>query len=319
MLNGFRCVRSTGRAQPQLAAAIPAHLRDVSTVTQPSDEVFVSSRSLYLYEHKDLHPVLESTQDSELWRRETVRFDAGYLNQRLTAYLFLPNQIRPPYQCVIFVPSGDAFQAKPGAAIEPEDYILRSGRALLYPIFWGTFDRLVAMPSDAANAGYPSPMFIREGLIAWKKELGRSLDYLATRKDIVKIGYLGVSAGAEFAPVLLAGEERVKTAVLLSGGMPANMKLMPESTSVNFAPRVTIPVLMLNGRYDSILPLEVQDSMLHLLGTPTANKAHILVESGHGVFAPEVRNTTIHEMLTWLDRYLGHFDSGKHISRKDAE
>lgn len=45
--------------------------------------------------------------------------------------------------------------------------------------------------------------------------------------------------------------------------------------------------------------------MFRLLGTPAANKAHVLAESGHGVFAPEVSNKTVHETLAWLDRYLG--------------
>ncbi len=308
LMNGFRCVRSFERVAPQqqLAAPIPAHPFDRTTLSRASDEVFAASRALYAYEHTDLHAVVESTTDSELWRRQKVRFQAGYSNQQLIAYLFLPKQRRPPYQCVVFVPSGDAFQAKPGDAIQPEEYILRSGRAMMYPIFWGTYDRFATMPPDPANAGYPSPMFIRECLIAWKRELGRSIDYLQTRKDIGQIGYLGASSGAEFAPVLLAEERRVRAAVLLSGGMPApHMRLMPESDSANFAARVTIPVLMLNGRYDSVLPLEVQDSMFRLLGTPAANKARILVDSGHGVFAPEVANKTVHETLAWLDRYLG--------------
>ena len=147
-------------------------------------------------------------------------------------------------------------------------------------------------------------MFIREALIAWKKDLGRTLDYLETRKDIGAIGYLGISTGAEFAPVLLAGEERVKAAVLLSGAMPVQMKLMPESNPVNFTPRMKTPVLMLNGRYDSILLPDAQEWMFRSLGTAMPNKAHVLVNSGHSVLAPEVRNQTIHQILDWFDRHL---------------
>jgi dienelactone hydrolase len=304
--NGFRCTKSgeTLRAQPQLAASIPADVSGNLSLVSASEEVWRTSRALYAYDHWNLSPRVESVTDSEDWRREKVHFRAGYPNQELTAYLFLPKQRRPPYQCVVFVPGGDAFQQTSGDTIQPLDYVLRSGRAIMYPILWGTFDRFVSLPSDPANGGYPSPMFIREALIAWRKDLGRTLDFLQTRQDIGAIGYLGVSTGAEFAPVLLAGDERVKAAVLLSGAMPAQMKLMPESNPVNFAPHMTMPVLMLNGRYDSILSEQAQDWMLRSLGTAAASKRHIWVESGHSVFAPKVRNKTIHETLAWFNRYL---------------
>jgi DNA-binding winged helix-turn-helix (wHTH) protein/predicted esterase len=307
LTNGFRCVRDLdpGNDQSQLAAPIPPPPPDHEPPKPASGEVYETSRSLYAYDRTDLHAAVESVTDSPLWRREKVRFLAGYPNQEVLVYLFLPKQKRPPYQCVVFVPSGDAFRAGSGDTIQPLEYVLNSGRALLYPILWGTLDRFVSpLPSDPANGGYPSPMFIREALIAWRKDLGRTLDYLQTRKDIAEIGYLGVSTGAEFAPVLLAKEDRVKVAVLLSGAMPEQMSLMPESNPINFAARITIPVLMLNGRYDSILTPNAQDSMFRMLGTAAPRKAHILVESGHGVFAPEVRNKTIRATLAWFDQYL---------------
>jgi DNA-binding winged helix-turn-helix (wHTH) protein/dienelactone hydrolase len=306
--NGFRCVADLSTPnvkQPRLSAPLPPPLSDQVPFNSGSDENWRAFAPLYAYDHSDLNPTVESIKESDLWHSEKVRFRGGYRNQVMTAYLFLPKHRPPPYQCVVYVPSGDAFQAKSGDTIQPLAPLLSSGRAIIYPIFWGTFDRFVGMPPDRANSGYPSPTFIREGLTAWRKDLGRTLDYLQTRKDIGQIGYLGVSTGAEFAPVMLAGEGRVKAAVLLSGALPVQMKLMAESNPVNFASGVTIPVLMLNGRYDSILTEEAQMGMFRLLGTHPSRKAHILVDSGHGVFAPEVRNKTIHEILAWFDRYLG--------------
>ena len=50
----------------------------------------------------------------------------------------------------------------------------------------------------------------------------------------------------------------------------------------NFAPRVTMPVLMLNGRYDFAAPLETsQRPLFRLLATPAKDKRHVLFESGH--------------------------------------
>ncbi len=306
-LNGLRCAKSGAKpaGQDLLTNAIPAPSLDEATPVTPSAEVFATSRHLYQYQHSDLQPIVESKSEFQFWRRETLRFPNGRGKDQLLAYLFLPAARRPPYQCVIYVPSGDAFQAKSGADIQPAEYILRSGRAMMYPIFWGTYDRFSGFPSDPANSGYPSPVFIREGLIAWKKDLSTSIDYLQTRKDIRQIGYLGVSAGANFAPVLLSGENRVKAAVFLSGAIPRHFRVMPESNPVNFAPNVTIPILMINGKYDSVSTGEEQELMLQLLGTSPDEKRRVLVESGHAVFAPEVLNTTVHETLAWFDRYLG--------------
>ena len=57
-----------------------------------------------------------------------------------------------------------------------------------------------------------------------------------------------------------------------------------EVEQLHFAPRVTVPVLMLNGRTDFVFPLETsQLPMFNLLGTPSADKHHVIVESGHSV------------------------------------
>ena len=79
-------------------------------------------------------------------------------------------------------------------------------------------------------------------------------------------------------------------------------KALPEVDQINFAPRVQVPVLMLNGRYDYIYPLQTsQMPMYRLLGAPAANKRHMLFEGGHNI----PRNELIKATLDWLDHYLG--------------
>ena len=60
---------------------------------------------------------------------------------------------------------------------------------------------------------------------------------------------------------------------------------------------------MLNGRYDTQYRYESQQKPLYrLLGTPAADKRHVVYETGHGPFP---RKEMIGDTLDWLDRYLG--------------
>jgi dipeptidyl aminopeptidase/acylaminoacyl peptidase len=77
----------------------------------------------------------------------------------------------------------------------------------------------------------------------------------------------------------------------------------PEVKQINFAPRVRVPTLMLNGRYDPFFPVEAsQVPMFQLLGTPAEHKRHRVYEESHYQLP---RREVVRETLDWLDRYLG--------------
>jgi len=182
------------------------------------------------------------------------------------------------------------------------DFLLKSGRAVLFPIYKGTFER-----QDDLKPGGPGgnpPASWRDHMIAWSKDLSRSLDYLQTREDIdrTKMAYLGFSWGGGIAPVLLAVEGRFKAAILSSGGFWFGRPL-PEADGINFVTRVKIPVLLLNPRYDDLFPVESsQLPLFRLLGTPERGKKHVIYESGHGNLP---HREEVRETLDWLDKYLG--------------
>jgi alpha-beta hydrolase superfamily lysophospholipase len=116
------------------------------------------------------------------------------------------------------------------------------------------------------------------------------------------MAYLGDSLGGQLGPIFLAVETRFQAAILYSGGF-LPWPVPPEATALNFAPRVKVPVLMLNSRYDDVFPLESsQLPLFHLLGTPEKDKKHVVYEGGHGDLPPR---QTIRETLDWLDKYLG--------------
>lgn len=118
----------------------------------------------------------------------------------------------------------------------------------------------------------------------------------------MRLAFYGLSLGAHRVPVFLALEPRLKTGIMLGGGLFTGVTLPPDIDAFHFTPRVRAPVLMLNGRHDFQFPLETsQLPLFRLLGTPASDKRHVVFDSGHVPPRMEV----IKEILDWLDRYFG--------------
>ena len=174
-------------------------------------------------------------------------------------------------------------------------YLLQTGRAVFHPVYQTTYERRLA-----DDAGRNSR---REANVQYAKDVFQSVDFLESRPEIdhQRLGYHGLSAGTWLGIFALAFETRVRAAVLSAGGLLA-APMLPETDEFNYAPRVKMPVLMINGRYDFAYPLEEsQKPLFRLLGTPAADKRHALFDSGH--VAP--RQETMREVLAWFDHYLG--------------
>ena len=146
-----------------------------------------------------------------------------------------------------------------------------------------------------------SSNFYRDHVVMWAKDLRRAVDYLETRPEVAtgRLGYYGLSWGGAMGGLLPAVEPRIRVSVLYVAGLdfePAR----PEADPINFIPRIKIPTVMINGRYDFFFPLETsQIPMFRLLGTPPDQKRHVVEEGSH--FVPRAR--LIQEVLTWLDKY----------------
>ncbi|MEP6801879.1 MAG: protein kinase [Acidobacteriota bacterium] len=296
---GFRCVRLASAAPPAATARITAAFRDFSKEKPVSDDLFRAYRGSYVYDKSALNARVEETLTLGEWRQEKVTFDAAYGGERVIAYLFLPKNAAPPYQTVVLFPGSGAIMADRFVLSPYADFIPRSGRALLAPVFKSTFERRDALKDDNPS----ETTFYRDHMVAWSKDLGRSIDYLETRSDIRRdaLAYMGLSWGSQVAPVMLAVEPRFKLAILESGGLDFSRSL-PDAEQLNFLGRVHVPTLMINGRYDHFFPVESsQKPFFRLLGTPEADKKYVLYETGH---APP-RKEVIRESLDWLDKYLG--------------
>jgi dienelactone hydrolase len=298
---GFRCARFSEPPSEDLTAAVGAEKYDFAGIEPVSDEAFAFFRSLYDYEPSELDTRIEWVDDSgRNWRRETVSFTASYGDERVIAHLFLPLNSSPPYQAVVYVPGASASKHSSIEAMASDlsFFVPRSGRALVWPAYQGTLERV---------AGKSHPW--REQVVQRVNDLQRTIDYLETRKDIDsdKLAYLGLSVGGMWGPVYTAIEKRFKVSVFLAGGFSAiYMRAKPGEFNINpwnYAPRVTAPTLMVNGISDYDMPVDTaQRPMFDMLGTLPEHKRHVLLEGGH---LPNDANAVMREILDWYDLYLG--------------
>jgi formylglycine-generating enzyme required for sulfatase activity/dienelactone hydrolase len=301
---GFRCVKYIEpESIPKIATdPMPTPRRDLSKEKPASDLLYQAYLGQYSYDKTALNASVEPFgQDEEDWKAERITYTAGYGNERAVAYLFLPKKAKPPFQTVVFFPGSNALQLRKFTLYTTAalDAILRSGRAVLYPVYKSTYERGDGMESDVPDM----TSTWRDHVIMWVKDVSRAIDYAETRPELdhTKLAYYGYSWGAAEGGLVPAIEPRIKVCVLALGGLEFQRSL-PEVEPINFVSRVKQPVLMLNGRYDFFFPVESnQEPFYQLLGSRKDQKKHILYDSGHNI----PRNELIKETLNWLDQYLG--------------
>jgi formylglycine-generating enzyme required for sulfatase activity/dienelactone hydrolase len=303
---GFRCARyvpglESDRADP--IAWFPA--RDYSAVPPISDGLLASCReTVYGYPPREIDDSVVMVDDrSRHWRKEKIEFDAPYGGERIPAYLFLPKGVDPPYQPVIYFPGAGAWDAPSSETLvdfAPIDFVVKSGRAVLYPVYKGTYER--------AYAEEPEEPERLERIQFCARDMRRSVDYLEKRAetqgdiDMDKLTFYGLSLGTYLAPILLAVEDRIQSAVLLAGGF---LPFEPDQLvdPVRFAPHVKIPILMVNGVHDGYFPVETSaEPMRKRFGTPEKDKELKIYDGGHsmlGLFYWQIQK----DVISWLDRY----------------
>jgi len=310
---GLRLMRTVAPIDPSLSAPIEYPRRDFAKERPVSDDAFEVIRGYFVYDRTPLHARVETASRKEHWRTEKVSYDAAYGNERVSAYLYLPSHAAPPYQTVVYFPGSAGILLRSSADLQVplNGAVVKSGRAFVFPIYKGTYER-----GDALDTDYPAQTaFYREHVVEWYQDLARTLDYVETRADLdsSRIAYFGFSWGARLGPLFLAIEPRLKTAVLASGGLKF-ARALPEADPFNFASHVRVPVLMVNGRYDFYFPVETsQEPLLRLLGAPPRDKRHVLIESGH--ILPDA--AVAREALDWLDRYLGPVEAPARSGRTE--
>jgi pimeloyl-ACP methyl ester carboxylesterase len=230
---------------------------------------------------------------------EWVSVDTPY-GERLPIRMHLPLDARPPYQAVVFFPGGNVLRS---LDIGPPmlDFVVRSGRVLIEPVYEGTFHR-----NDGRTfQRFSAPSSQAAMVVHWAQDLGRVLDYLEERPDFdaTRVAYLGLSFGAGVSSGLLPYERRFRAAVLFSGGFGKRESQASIDRRAAVLRRVQLPLLMLGGRHDFANPTTHQEAFFRAFGAPAEDKRLVVIENaGHW---PLPMNEVIRETADWLDRYLG--------------
>jgi eukaryotic-like serine/threonine-protein kinase len=297
---GFRCVLNTNPTRDQGAEKIPpAETPDYKPSSESEFKVWLTH---YQYDKKPLNAQVIETTDAEAWQREKIIF-TGEGGEEAIAYLYLPKNYPRPLQVLHYVPPGDVvrgLRALPDSIEMFAAPFIKSGRAVFAVVLKGYVQR--PFPANYALTDNSTVEF-RKQMFNWITDLRRGVDYLETRDDLSKdkIGFLGISNGANVGLILTAIETRYKTLVFESAGLDKVFRTrISEASPIKFASQIKTQKLVINGRYDETFPFNTDAKPLFkLLREP---KKIILYDGGHiptvEFFVPTVNN--------WLDETLGN-------------
>ena len=224
---------------------------------------------------------------------------------RFEAYVFIPKGYKPPYQSMVYMGGSGAFRQ--GARMEPSipwevkdifSPYLHSGRAIIWPVWHGSYERYDGL--DEAPSELQGVIFF-ERLQRWTTDMAAIVAYLDASEDFNdRVAWLGLSYGAVYPNTTHFFTPPFRTAILLSGGIP-----MTTPFAVSFYRRFSLPVLLLNGRFDLLVPVARAELWIDTIGTPADDKRLVIYDANHW---PMPRNQMIREVIDWLDHYLGPVD-----------
>lgn len=297
-----------GTASGELSGPVLAPAVDYAAMVPVGDAAYSVLAQQLDYRPTLFKPRIESGDSSNpAWTVERITLPTGYDNTSFALQLLLPAKRQSPPGVIFYMPHAgefivpvttSAFDPKIGGV--PMDFLLQSGWALAVVAFDGAYERQWSVERSRSTS-------VAEGVRLrqrhWREELGRAIDYLETRDDVdtSRIGWFGISFGAAAMLPLLAVERRIGAAVLYSGGLGSFSGLSASEQPYNYMPRVTQPVLMLNGHWDIDSSPAAQQRLFDLLGTPADLKKQVLFEAGHGNLP---RFQVEREAVEWFDRHL---------------
>jgi serine/threonine protein kinase/formylglycine-generating enzyme required for sulfatase activity len=297
---GFRCVKNIVPVDNDPSNIFINKNYQVPSYKPVSNSEYKRLLTYYKYDTKPLNPEILLKEENESWIKEKVQFDCP-LGDRITGFLFLPKNVREPFQCIVWDPHGAVYDL--GAPADWSAEILfsgniKAGRALFVLVPKGSPERKWEYGENWPDV---STVLYRDRILHWITEYRISLDYLSTRKeiDMKKLVWLPTSH-IDHGLIVPAVESRFHSVVLVACGIfSESKKALPEANPINFVSHYNKPTYLLYGKYDEIMPYNLLVAPFYKLLTNLEDMQ--LVNSGH-IPPIEIRVPIINK---WLDESLG--------------
>ncbi|NNF14094.1 MAG: protein kinase [Gemmatimonadetes bacterium] len=299
--NGVRCARYDADPDPELLEPIELPIFDFTGYQPVDDATFASYLRLFEYDRGPLNVTRSTVDETDEWIREFVEVEAAYLDERLPVHLFLPKGVEPPYQAVVYLPGSSAFSMASSANIAEMSalsFLPESGRALLYPVVKGSYERQWERPIRGMTER-------RQRYVWMVQDIMRAVDFVEESAELREdaVAFLGLSFGAELV-LPVAVDKRFDAAVLIGAALdPAWRGVVPEEIAPwNYITRLTTPTMVINGEYDFMHPFEEsQVPFFDLIAVPDEEKEFVVLPTGH----LPANNDVIAHTLRWLDERFG--------------
>lgn len=306
---GMRLMLTDAPVRDELLQAVTLWDTGPALTRQPvSDEYFAAMQLQFAAPDTRVRAQSIATlQETELWIAEEI--ELSYMDGSTASLILVrPRRNTAPLQAIMYAPGAACCISRRSnrEALESMallEFVVTSGRALVLPIWANSYERYRARLPEVGPA--ENPRFELELALQFHDDTLRVVDYLQSRDDVDpdRIAYIGNSLGAmSIAAIALTSEKRIRAAVLLAASISAREGIHPMYDVLNFARHITVPVLMLNGRFDTAAAVPTQTRLFKLLGTPDDLKEHHVFDAAH----IDLPRYTIARMTSdWFDRHLG--------------
>ncbi len=306
--NGFRCMRMPDGAQVQEEFLKPlGEYTFEANRKRYTPETLRSTLAVFATPARTDYAVkIESTDTTPRhYNREKLSIaGVGDMDSRLPIELDTPKTGKGPWPVVIFQPGMDSLYVRdPHAGLaDSAQFLTQTDRILVRPILAGMYYRNTGNTARQFAEAQARGVYFR----TWIQELNQTVAYLKTRPDVDPnaISFYGISLGATIGVVFGAENKDVKSVILALAGLPPLMKEAVNGIAPlieEYATLIRQPVLMLNGRYDFLMPVEEsQNPLFNRLAADPAHKKHVLYDEGHSLPS---QSEVIREVTAWLDQY----------------
>ncbi len=250
-----------------------------------------------------------ASEEYEGYYRDKIVFN-GILDARVPGYIATPADAEPPYPCVV---------ALHGLSVSKETWWEEDNDHSGLLLTRALLGRGIAVVTVDAryhgermiNNDFENPMGLlwdpdthnrfRRMLTHSTVDIRRTLDYLATRRDIdmERIGVIGYSMGGIMSFQLAALDDRVKVGVSCVGPPRIPNRLLDPFSAYQFAPRIQgTPFMVLMGRKDDRLYSVEEARKLHdLIHSPV--KELRLYDTGH-----HLPSSYVDDAIGWFSDHL---------------